>query len=186
MYKKWMILVCSFSAITMIFSIICSGLIYYSETIRTELNSNRILANKNIYKKTSIIYEQNNSIKLSSISPGYSLTQNFSITNNNSNTIKYNIVWDNITSTWDISSDGITPAKPEEFVYSLSCTNGEKIENKTMPINNDKPIILENLELKTNQVNSCSINITFISKGIDQSYNLNKSFGGTYKVIIKE
>lgn len=186
MYKKWMILMCTFSAITMAFSIVCFGLIYYSETVRTELNSNKILANNNIYKKISIIYEQSNSVKLSSITPGYSVTQKFSISNDNSNTIKYDIVWENVTSTWDVASSSEIGAHPEELVYSINCSNGEKIENKVMPTSNENPVILENLELKTNKSNICTITISFVSKGIDQSYNFNKSFGGTYKVLIKE
>ena len=46
--------------------------------------------------------------------------------------------------------------------------------------------ILENLELKTNKSNDCVIKVTFKNTGLDQSYNNNKSFKGTYKVVIKE
>ena len=62
--------------------------------------------------------------------------------------------------------------------------DGKFVENKTMPFENS--IILENLELKTNKTNDCTIKVTFKNIGVDQSYNNNKSFRGTYKIIIKE
>ena len=185
MDKKLVIVVCFFSVITLISSIICSCLVFFNEKARTEVNSNKVIASNNIYKSTTLIYNSNNTLSLSGITPGYTLEQYFSITNNNSNTIKYNIEWTDIISTWSVSNSGYQ-AHPEEFVYSISCTNGEKIENKQMPTNSDEKIIMENLELKTNKSNDCTIKISFIAKDADQSYNYNKSFKGTYKFVIKE
>ncbi len=185
MDKKWMILTCLFSVLTFVSSVICSCLVFYNEKARTEVNSSKVLAASNTYKSTTILYNQNNTLSLSSLSPGYSLEQTFSITNNNSNTIKYDIVWDNVTTTWNYSSDGIN-IHPEEFVYSLTCSNGEKVESKKMPIEKKDYVVLNDLELKTNKSNDCTIKITFINNGADQSYNLNKSFSGTYKVSVKE
>ncbi len=179
MDKKWTILICVFSVLTFISSVIGSSIIFMNDEIRTEANSNKVLANKNIYKSTSIVYEANNNLRLNSLNPGYNLEQKFSITNNNSNTIKYIIEWQNISSNWN-SGNGM----PEEFNYSVNCSNGEKVENKQMPLNNE--VILDNLELETNKTNECTIKINFINTGQDQSYNLNKTFTGTYKVIIKE
>lgn len=185
MDKKLVILICFFSVLTLISSIICSSLVYLNETARTEANGNAVLAVNNTYKKASINYNQNNTLNLSGLQPGYSVTQNFNIVNNNSNTIKYNIEWTNVVSTWNNANDGQT-AHPEEFTYSLTCTNGEKVESKQMPISNDNNIILENLELKTNKTNECTITVVFKNTGLDQSYNYYKSFRGTYKVVVKE
>lgn len=186
MGKKWMILLSSFSVLTLISSILCSSLIYFSEQARTDINSNTVVATNNIYKSTSVNYDQNNNLNITNLNPGDQITNNFSITNNNSNTIKYNIEWNNITSTWNIGNDYQT-AHPEEFTYSINCTNGEKIDNKQMPLSNDEEkIILKDLELKTNKTNNCSITINFKNTGYDQSYNYNKSFGGTYKVVVTE
>lgn len=185
MDKKLLILTCFFSVLTLISSIICSSLVFYNEKARTELTSNQVIATSHTYKSTSVIYNQNNTISLSGITPGYNNTQTFSVVNNNSNAIKYNIEWVDVVTTWNTANNGIS-SKPEEFVYSLSCSNGEKIENKTMPLSKDDNIILENLELKTNKSNDCTIKISFLNKGVDQSYNYNKSFKGTYKVIVKE
>ena len=169
MDKKWTILICVFSVLTFISSVIGSSIIFMNDEIRTEANSNKVLANKNIYKSTSIVYEANNNLRLNSLNPGYNLEQKFSITNNNSNTIKYIIEWQNISSNWN-SGNGM----PEEFNYSVNCSNGEKVENKQMPLNNE--VILDNLELETNKTNECTIKINFINTGQDQSYNLNKTF----------
>lgn len=185
MDKKLVILVCFFSVLTLISSIICSSLVFFNEKARTEVNSNKVLANNNIYKSTSIIYNNDNTFNLSGLNPGYSVEHSFSILNNNSNTIKYNIEWSDIISTWHTSDPGYQ-AHPEEFIYSLSCSNGEKVDNKQMPTSTKDNIILENLELKTNKSNDCKIRVTFKSTGLDQSYNLNKSFKGTYKFVIKE
>lgn len=185
MDKKWMILTCFFSVVTLIASIASSCLVFFNEESRTKLHSDTIIAENKIYKNVSIVYENSNVIKLSNISPGYNITQKFNITNNNSNTINYRIEWSNVTSTWN-NENSITTPHPEEFVYSVSCTNGEKIENKTMPYNNENNVILDNLELKTNKSNECTLTIKFIQNGTDQSYNLNKLFGGTYKVVVKD
>ena len=62
-----------------------------------------------------------------------------------------------------------------------------KIENKQMPLADDEDLtIINNLELKTNKTNDCTITFSFVSKDGDQSYNFNKSFGGTYKVVVEE
>ena len=55
-----------------------------------------------------------------------------------------------------------------------------------MPTQNDDLSIIDNLELKTNKSNTCTINIQFKYTGLDQSYNFNKTFKGTYKVIVNE
>lgn len=185
MDKKWMILTCFFSVLTFVSSVICSCLVFYNEKARTEVNSNKVLAVGNLYKSTSIIYNQSNHLNLSSLSPGFTVEKSFSITNNYSNTIIYDIVWDKVITTWNYSDNGLS-AHPEEFVYSISCTNGEKIDNKQMPVEENDYNILSSLELKTNKSNECTIKITFINNGLDQSYNLNKSFSGTYKVVVKE
>lgn len=184
MDKKWMILMGIFSVLTFISSIVCSCFIFFSEKSRIEAASKEVLANSNTYKSTSIVYNDSNTINLSELSPGYTNEQTFNIINNNSNSIIYNIEWTDITSTWNYSSNG-GDTHPEEFVYSIKCTNGESKENR-MPLDANDKIILENLELKTNRTNSCTIKISFIQKSTDQSYNSNKLFRGTYKVIIKE
>lgn len=176
-----MLLTCFFSVLTLISSIICSCLVFYNEKARTDVNSNKVLAANNIYKNTSIIYNQNNTLSLTNLNPGYTLEKTFSITNNNSNTIKYNLTWSNVTTTWNQNN-----SHPEEFTYSIACTNGERVNNKQMPTSEEEFLILDDLELKTNKTNDCTITIKFINTGQDQSYNLNKTFTGKYKVNIKE
>jgi len=175
--KKLILITCFFSALTLLSSIVSINLILKSDKAKTEQNSSTILASNNIYLNTSINYYGNNTLNIINPEPGYSLTQSFSITNNNSNTIQYKIIWTEITSTWNTS-------KPEEFTYNLSCSNGEKIENKTMPFQEE--IIVENLELKTNKTNDCTITVNFLNTGSDQSYNLYKTFKGIYKIIVEE
>lgn len=185
MDKKWMILTCFFSVLTFISSIICSCLVFYNEKARTEINSNKVLATSNTYKSATILYNQNNYLSISGLIPGNTIEQSFSITNNNSNTIIYDIEWDNVTTTWNYNNDGLA-SHPEEFSYALTCSNGEKVENKVMPVDSNDYTIFSNLELKTNKSNECDIKITFINTGNDQSYNLNKSFSGIYKVVVRE
>ncbi len=186
MNNKWIILAVFFSVVTAISSIICSSLVYNSEKNKTEINSNEVIATNNTYKSTSIIYYQNNNLNLSSLEPGYTLYQNFSIINNNSNTIKYNIEWSNVSSTWNTEREGVSGTHPEEFLYTISCSNGEKVENRKMPITEADYMILEGLELKTNKSNDCTITVRFVQTGYDQSYNLYNTFGGTYKVKVTE
>ena len=155
----------------------------YKQPIKTA-HPGEDLADNNIYKSTSIIYEQNNTINLSSLNPGDTRSYSFDITNNNSDSIKYSIKWEDVTSTWYTSNTN--SSHPEEFVYSLVCSDGSKVENQTMPNTKEEKVIIKNLELKTNKVNTCKLTITFLNKNIDQTYNLNKIFGGTFKVIVEE
>lgn len=185
MDKKLVILVCFLSVLTLISSIICSSLVFFNEKARTEVNSNKVLVTNNIYKSTSIIYDSNNTLSLSGLNPGYTVEQKFSITNNNSNTIKYNLEWSDIVSTWHTSDTG-AQSHPEEFIYSVTCSNGESTGEKQMPTSTEENIILKDLELKTNKSNDCTIKVTFKVTGYDQSYNLYKSFKGTYKFVVIE
>ena len=183
MAKKWMIVLCLFSVLTFICSFISSVTIIINENARTELNSTEVLASNNTYKSTSITYNNNNELNLNNLNPGHQITNTFTITNNHSNSVYYSIKWYNVSSTWGTAAQGAT-AHPEEFVYSINCTNGEQVNGKIMPTDKDDLTILKNLELKTNKSNTCTITITFKSTGLDQSYNLNKSFKGTYKVVV--
>lgn len=184
MGKKWMILLCSFSVLTLICSIISTSLIFYGDRARTQENSNKVIANNNVYKNATIVYEQDNNLSLYGLTPGIKITQNFSMTNNNSNTIKYSIKWLNVTTTWNGNTLNYSEIHPEEFVYTLTCSNGEKIDRKQMPLENE--YIIQNLELKTNKSNNCSIDIEFLNMNKDQSYNYNKSFSGRYLITIEE
>ena len=186
MDKKWMVLLVFFSVVTLLSSIISTSLIYNSENNRTEITSNQILASNKKYKNTLITYNQDNNINLTGLEPGYETKYKFSVTNNNSDTIKYNIEWDNISSTWNTSSEEYNVVHPEELTYNVSCTNGEKVDTKTMPINPDENEILKDLELKNNKTNECTITIKFVKKEEDQSYNLNRQFKGKYVVKIIE
>lgn len=186
MEKRMMILTCIFSALTLFFSVMCTTITIQNEKNRTELNSSSIIANNHQYYKLSIIYNQSNKLNISNLQPGDFIEKNFSVTNNNSDSIKYKIVWKNVNSTWNNMNVGFNELHPEEFTYSLNCTNGEYIENKKMPTTMNDSIILEELILKTNRTNECKLTISFLNLNKDQSYNLNKMFSGEYKVLIYE
>jgi len=171
-----MILTCVFSMLTLITSMVCSSLIFYNEKTRTEINSEKVLKMNDKYKSSSIIYYQSNNLDINNIKPSFKKEQTFSITNNNSDTILYNIEWSNISSNWNDN---------DEFVYSISCSNGERVENKRLPVTNNDNVIIEDIELKTNTTNTCKIVIEF--KSVEgQVYNESNSFKGTYQVIIEE
>lgn len=175
MDKRWLILTCFFSMLTLITSIVCTSLIYQAEKNKTESNSNEVIATKTLYKDTSIIYEQNNIVTLTSIAPGYTITKTFSLTNNNSDTIKYRIEWQDITNL-------DTNTHKDKFTYSLKCSNGESKE-EIVPSTDE--IILDNLELKTNKSNECQITLTLNEdETITESYT--QTFKGTYKITIIE
>ena len=155
MDKKWVILLCFFSVLTFISSVVSSFFVFMNDEVRTEANSHKVLANKNIYKRTAINYDENNSLNIAVINLGYNKEYKFNITNNNSNAI----------------------------TYSLNCSNGEKVENKDMPLTNE--VIVDNLELATNKTNECTLKIN-VSNIANQLNVANGSFTGTYKVVIKE
>ena len=180
MAKKWMVVLCVFSILTFLCSLVSAVTIIVNENARTELNSTEVLASNNIYKSTNITYDQSNDLNLLNLVPGHNQTNTFTITNNHSSAITYSIKWYNVSSNW---KDG---GHPEEFTYIVKCSNGEQTTEKTMPTNNDDLTIIDNLELKTNKSNTCTFNIQFKSTGLDQAYNLNKTFKGTYKVIVNE
>lgn len=186
MAKKWTILLCFFSILTFITSLISTIIVIVNENARTELNSTEVLATNNTYKSTSITYDQPNELNLVNLVPGYTQTNTFTITNEHSNTIKYSVKWYNVNSNWDEINPITNTSKPDEFKYALICSNGEKIEEKIMPTNEDDMTIIKDLELKTNKTNTCTLTIQFISTGLDQSYNFNKTFKGTYKVVVDE
>jgi len=180
MGKNSMIIIISFSVLTFISSIITTLVIINNENARTELNSNKVLAANHTYISSSITYKESNSFTIENLNPGDSVTKTFTITNNNSKETKYNIYWSNIESNWGIANMyGII--HPEEFQYSLFCSNGEKTELKQVPTSGNEDIYTE-LTIGTNKTNTCTLTITFEKKEADQSYNLGKSFKGTYNI----
>ena len=99
MGKKWLILICCFSILTLICSSISIILLSNIEKTHGEMNTNNILGNKNNVKKTTITYYENNNIDLEI------KEKRFAIANTNSDTIKYRIEWENKEEiTTDISS----------------------------------------------------------------------------------
>lgn len=183
MGKKWSILLCIFSMLTFMCSISYNIFLISNDKNRTELNSSTVLASNNIYNKVYINYESNNHLTLFNYLPSQSYSQTFTITNNNTKDITYSIIWENVTSTWGVNQYDNSLIHPEEFIYSLNCSDGNTI-TKEMPINNDNNIILDNISLKSNSINTCTIYIEFTQLEKDQSYNYNKNFEGTYRVVI--
>lgn len=183
MGKKWLILLCIFSVLTFISSITYNVFLISNDKNITELNSNSVLASNNTYNKIYINYEYDNHLYLTNLLPTQSISNNFTITNNNTKEITYSILWENIKSNWGTNQYDSSLIHPEELVYSLNCTDGSVVTNQ-MPINNDNNVILDNLKLKTNSINNCVLKVEFIRKETDQSYNFDKSFEGTYKVVI--
>ena len=155
MGRKWLILLCVFSMLTFLSSLVYNIFAFNNDKNKTELNSQTILASNNIYIKTNINYYSNNHLILHELFPSDTITKTFSITNNNSEDIIYQIEWNNVYSTWHINNADNTLIHPEEFIYSLKCTDGSLISNKEMPINNDNNIILDNLILKSKKTNTC-------------------------------
>ena len=93
MAKKWMVVLCVFSILTFLCSLVSAITIIVNENARTELNSTEVLSSNNTYKSTSITYDQPNELNLVNLMPGHTITNTFSITNEHSNTIKYSIKW---------------------------------------------------------------------------------------------
>ena len=177
-----MIVACFFSILTFISSIVCSSLIFYNEKNRTEINSEKVLAANNIYKTSQIVYKQESTINFANVSNGYSVSRTFSVINSNSNTIKFKVVWVNIVSTYE----------NQNLTYSLSCSNGEKVTDKQIPSTDKEYTIIDNVELKTNNIDNCTITINYKEDEVvtEEEAQLeeptNRSFGGKYQVIIIE
>jgi hypothetical protein len=186
MGKNSMILILSFSVLTFITSLICTLVIINNENARTEMNSNKVIAKKNTYISSYITYKESNTFTINNLRPGDTIYKNFVITNNSSKETKYNIYWENIYSNWgNANMYGII--HPEEFTYTINCSNGEKTEPKQVPINNEGDnIILENITLPTDKTNTCTMALTFNQKEEDQSYNLEKTFTGTYIIKLQQ
>lgn len=183
MGKKWSILLCIFSMLTFISSITYNVFLISNDKNRTELNSNSVLASNNTYNKVYINYEYDNHFNLTNLLPTQSISKSFSITNNNTKEIMSSIIWENVKSNWGTNQYDSSLVHPEELVYELNCSDGTII-TKQMPINNEDNIILDNLKIKSNSINTCTIKVEFIQKETDQSYNYDKNFEGTYKVVI--
>lgn len=178
MGKKWLILISTFTILTFLSSLISIFIIISVGNTKSEINGNTLISNGNNYQDTIITYYTDNNLSLANLNPGDRIVKKFTISNENSNDLKYKIFWQSIKSDWQ-EKDG----KPEEFMYTLMCTKGEKV-NKKMPLKDE--VILEGLELRTNETNDCTLTIEFINNNEDeQAYNLNKNFSGKYTVQIE-
>ena len=139
-------------------------------------NINKVIASNKKIINVSVYYNQDNNVGLVNLMPGSVITREFIITNNNSDEINYHVTWNGVNSNW-------YDVHPEELVYEVSCSNGEKLERTNMP--KDSGIFMNNMKLGTNKTNTCLMTITFIDTPDGQEYNLNRTFMGIFKVEIE-
>ena len=170
MGKKWWILICIFSILTFTSSIITSVLLFNIENHRNEIKTNNLKGTKKIYQNTLITYYGDNDLHLTNLLPGNRIERSFSITNNNSESIEYNIAWENVSTSWDEGN--------ENFIYTLTCDDFT-LTSITMP-NSDN--IIKNGIINSNKTNNCILTI----ETLQNEFNFENSFDATYTINLND
>ena len=170
MGKKWMILICFFCVLTFISSITTTILLFNIENHHDEIKTTGIKGSNKNYQNTFITFNGENNIKIDNIFPGNRIEKSFSITNNNSDSIRYGISWQNITTS--------LTEENENFYYLLKCDD-LSTPIIAMPISN--ATIANNLELKGNHTNNCTITIE-----VGNDMPLDNNFNASYIIKIDE
>ena len=171
MGKKWMILICFFSILTFISSVITTIILFRIEHNRDEIKTTSLKATTKNYQKNSITYYGDNNISLVDLLPGAKIEKSFSIANINSDTLKYTIKWHNVVSNWNFEN--------ENFIYTLNCDDFEKIIKK-MPTNPEE--IITEQEIKSNSQNNCVLTIEVL----DSEYIPGNEFSASYIISIED
>ena len=129
----------------------------------------------------NVSYDHEGVINIENAVPGSSETMQVIINNtDDTNGITYDLYWDNVNNTFDLSA--------KDLVYSVNCESSDNeiilnsIQNVSVPsTSTNKQDILSNIYLGPNVTHTCVVKIDFLNLDTAQD-NMGKSFSGTIKV----
>lgn len=127
-------------------------------------------------KNMEVTYTDTSNVTLVNAYTGESISKTFTVENTGNTDVYYNVVFENVVNNF---------GEPSELVYNITETGNNAYKSETvMPVSNST--ILSDIKIKTGETHYYVMQITFLEKDYDQSYNMNKTFSSNINVVPSE
>ncbi len=169
-YKLSMI-IASILIIIISLSMILSTYAYFTIKVQGEGNDIELTT---FDEFTSIVYTDTSNVTMVNAYTGDSIIKTFTIKNNSSYPLYYNILLENVVNNFE---------NPNDLVYTLEEVNSNAVYRDESIIPTKDTSIATNVRIDANQIHSYNLKITFLKTEEDQSNNMNKTFSSNIDII---
>ena len=193
MEKKNIIFLTVIAIATLLVAVVGATFAYFSTVVNKEVtgDANKADISTVKYNTSTITFTTTGSkITMADAIPGDSKSTTFTIKNSSTTDIEYNIMWKDVTSTFNIADEDYAGTAPstqaDELVYTLVCTGGTAINKAetTMPLNDAdaNAKIASDVTVAAGQTADCTLTVTFKNLETEQNYNQGRTFSGVIDV----
>lgn len=124
-------------------------------------------------KNMQITYTDTSNVTLVNAYTGETVSKTFTVKNTGDVAVYYNITLESVVNNF---------AKPEELVYTITETGGAANKTETVVPSTDSTI-LSDIKIDKGATHYYVMQITFLQKEYDQSYNMNKTFSSNINIV---
>ena len=131
---------------------------------------------KTFNKNMEITYTDTSNITLVNAYTGDMISKTFTVKNTGNVDVYYNVTFEDVVNNFE---------KPEELVYSIEET-GENAYRNDSSLPTSDSTILSDIKISVGETHYYVLIIKFLDKGIDQTYNMNKTFSTNINIVPSE
>ena len=131
---------------------------------------------KTFNKNMEITYTDTSNVTLVNAYTGDMISKTFTVKNTGNVDVYYNVTFEDVVNNFE---------KPEELVYSIEET-GENAYRNDSSLPTSDSTILSDIKISVGETHYYVLIIKFLDKGIDQTYNMNKTFSTNINIVPSE
>lgn len=124
-------------------------------------------------KNMEITYTDTSNVTLVNAYTGESISKTFTVKNTGDVDVYYNVVLENVVNNFEV---------PEELVYTITETGGNASRTQTAIPTTDSTL-LSDIKITAGDTHYYVMQIKFLEKDTDQSYNMNKTFSSNINIV---
>lgn len=124
-------------------------------------------------KNMEITYTDTSNVTLVNAYTGESISKTFTVKNTGDVDVYYNVVLENVVNNFEV---------PDELVYTITETGGNASRLQTAIPTTDSTL-LSDIKITAGDTHYYVMQITFLEKDTDQSYNMNKTFSSNINIV---
>lgn len=124
-------------------------------------------------KNMEITYTDTSNVTLVNAYTGESISKTFTVKNTGDVDVYYNVVLENVINNFEV---------PDELVYTITETGGNASRTQTAIPTTDSTL-LSDIKITAGDTHYYVMQIKFLEKDTDQSYNMNKTFSSNINIV---
>lgn len=124
-------------------------------------------------KNMEITYTDTSNVTLVNAYTGESISKTFTVKNTGDVDVYYNVVLENVVNNFEV---------PDELVYTITETGGNASRTQTAIPTTDSTL-LSDIKITAGDTHYYVMQIKFLEKDTDQSYNMNKTFSSNINIV---